>query len=77
MEQKYAFLHNGFKNTLRAFGWPERGSRWLAPSELRSGKKFVWRNKMTDGYKISNSYRDMPLDLSHYMLLRTRENLLL
>jgi hypothetical protein len=44
---------------------------------LSSGKKFVWRNKMTDGYKICPSFKDIPLDLSNYLLIRTREHLLL
>jgi hypothetical protein len=32
---------------------------------------------MTDGYKIGESYKDVPLDLSHFLLIRTREHLLL
>lgn len=32
---------------------------------------------MTDGYKIGQSYKDIPLDLSHFLLIRTREHLLL
>lgn len=32
---------------------------------------------MTDGYKIGESYKDIPLDLSHFLLIRTREHLLL
>jgi len=32
---------------------------------------------MTDGYKIGDSYKDIPLDLSHFLLIRTREHLLI
>ncbi len=32
---------------------------------------------MTDGYKISDTYEDSPMDLSNYMLLRVRERMLL
>ena len=32
---------------------------------------------MTDGYKIGLAFKDVPLDLSNYMLIRTRENILL
>lgn len=31
---------------------------------------------MTDGYKIGASFKDVPLDLSNYLLIRTRENIL-
>ena len=47
----------------------------IVNSETRS--TFVWRNCMTDGYKIGESYKDVPLDLSHFLLIRTREHLLL
>lgn len=32
---------------------------------------------MVDGYKISPHYKDIPLDLTHFLLLRTREHNLL
>jgi hypothetical protein len=38
---------------------------------------FVWRNYYTDGYKISLTYAEKPLDLSNYLFIRTRERFLL
>lgn len=56
----------------------DRNARSVKPLVTPEGKgKFVWRNKMTDGYKIGLSYKDIPLDLSNYLLIRTREYLLL
>ena len=40
-------------------------------------QKFVWRDKEDDAYKITEAYRDDPLELSHYLLVKTREYLLL
>lgn len=40
-------------------------------------KVYVWRNKMTDGYKVGQVYQDQPMDLSNYLLIRTREAILL
>ena len=37
---------------------------------------FVWRNHLTWGYKIGQAYTSQPLDLSNYLLIRTRERLL-
>ncbi len=41
------------------------------------GGKFVWRNTVPAGYKISNTFSESPMDLSNYMLLKTREYMLL
>ena len=40
-------------------------------------KTYVWRNKEADSYKIAAGYQDVPLELSNYLLVRTREHLLL
>ena len=40
-------------------------------------KSYVWRNKEADAYKIAAGYQDVPLELSNYLLVRTREHLLL
>lgn len=36
----------------------------------------VWRNFVKDGYKIGEGYKDNPLDLSNYLLLTSRMQLL-
>ena len=38
---------------------------------------YVWRNSVTDNYKIGASYTQEPLDLSNFLFIRTRERLLL
>lgn len=67
------------KGWLGGIGWTNLGSR---PIDLRatqiqhSGKplmKYIWRNKGEEQYKISKAYLDNPLELSHYLLVRTRE----
>jgi len=40
--------------------------------------KYIWRNEACDAYKIAHEcYADKPLDLTNYLLIRTREQLLL
>lgn len=71
MLNKYAFAAQGFKQHLRAF-FPDVGN--LAP--VNSAVKMVWRNNVSDGYKISEGYHTEPMDLSNYLLLRSREHFL-
>jgi hypothetical protein len=40
-------------------------------------KVYVWRNHVTDGYKVGRDYEDSPMDLSNYLLIRTRERIVL
>lgn len=49
------------------------------PYKPHSGIKatFVWRNQVNDGYKVSDNFKDEPMDLSNFLLVRTREYLLL
>lgn len=57
---------------------PDYKSKAINTTNNLDGKvKFIWRNKMTDAYKIGNCYQDIPLDLSHYLLIRTKERLLI
>ena len=43
----------------------------------RLNQTFVWRSRFIEGYKIGPAYLEQPLDLSNYLLIRTRERLLL
>jgi len=53
MKQKYAFINNGIRNMLNGLGVPDRRAKAILPSASIEGKgTFVWRNSMTDGYKI-------------------------
>lgn len=36
----------------------------------------VWRNMYQDEYKISEGFKDVPLELSYFLLTRTRERIL-
>ena len=40
-------------------------------------KKYIWRNKGDDQYKITEAFADNPLELSNYLLIRTREHIFL
>lgn len=40
-------------------------------------KNLVWRNKMADDCKISSDFQDVPLELSYFLLMRTRERMML
>ena len=63
---------------LNGLGIPDRKAKAILPAAGIEGKgNFVWRHCMTDGYKIGQSYKDVPLELSHFLLIRTREHLLL
>ena len=55
---------------------PQRGNE-ITQKTFESGKKLIWRNKAADGYKIGLCYEDVPLDLSHYLLMRSREQMIL
>lgn len=46
-------------------------------SESGKPKQYIWRNKGDQDYKISEAYADNPLELSHYLLIRTREHMFL
>jgi hypothetical protein len=52
-------------------------SVYVDPRPVNGKTKFVWRGAMTDSYKIADSYQDIPLDLTNYLIIRTREYLLL
>ena len=41
------------------------------------GDNLIWRNQYMDGYKIGDTYQDKPMDLSNYLLIRTREKMML
>jgi hypothetical protein len=55
---------------------PELRSKVIVPAR-KPETTYVWRNKVLDGYKIGNYYEDSPMDLSNYLLIRTRERILL
>lgn len=77
MQQKYVFSHNGIWNFLRGLvPIVQRGSTTVAPMHNQH-QTFVWRNHYLEGFKISPGYLQEPLDLSHYLLIRTREVFLL
>jgi len=52
----------------------EPGSKYVC---TESDQKLVWRNQLADGYKVNHGYLDTPMDLSNFLLLRTREAMLL
>ena len=76
MKQRYVFTFNGMRNWVLGVV-PE----WRVVTETKiadaAGATSVWRNSIHDGYKISEGYQDRPLDLSNYLLLRSRMHLLM
>jgi hypothetical protein len=56
MKQKYVFAYNGIWNFFRGVvPLPEAKSLLVYPVQ-HPGKTFVWRNKVTEGYKVGLSY---------------------
>ena len=77
MLQKYVYSFNSLKPLVRGLVpfVPEVNSKQVV--QMQDDKKYVWRNSVTDGYKINAGYMDTPMDLSNFLLLRTREAMLL
>ena len=77
MQQKFVYAHNGIMQWIKGFNFiPERGAKVVSPF-FSPDKTYIWRNKVTDGYKIGMAYKDQPMDLSNYLFIRTRERMLL
>eukprot|EP00347_Sterkiella_histriomuscorum_P021881 403332438 len=75
MLQKYIYSGIPFANFIKGFIIPRPGSyvnplKSLAPT-------YIWRNNFTDGYKVAPQYEQLPVDLSNYLFIRTRERQLL
>ena len=71
---RYTSTFNNFKWFFQGLGLPQ----WRSTKVVLSGtQKYVWRDKEDDAYKITEAYKDDPLELSHFLLIRTREYLLL
>ena len=80
MFNRYMPQYNSFKHWFRGMGFPDFGSKTINPAlELRHAdgrrKKYIWRDSQEEKYKIEEGYEDIPLQLSNYLLLRTRERL--
>ena len=78
MQQKYAYAFNGIFNWFRGLiPLPMSSTQRFVNPYYKPELNFIWRNHVADGYKIGQAYTQQPLDLSNYLLIRTRENLLL
>ena len=83
MHSKFLYPYNFFKNWLGGIGWRTLGSKRVDLGQTQASlhglplKKYIWRNKGDDMYKISDAFEDNPLELSNYLLVRTREHLYL
>jgi hypothetical protein len=76
MIQKYAYSHNGIMHWVKGM-LPILGRDTTVSKTATSNKIFVWRNQALDAYKISHTFEDKPLDLTHFLIVRTRENLMI
>jgi len=80
MQQKYLYSFNGFKSWLGGLGINSLRSHPIDPlmpqiqHDSKPGQKYIWRNKGDDMYHITNAFEDNPLELSNYLLIRTREH---
>ncbi len=75
MQQKYVYSYNALFNFFR--GLLPLGQRNARVVSAYSGANLVWRNHFTLGYKVGQAYESQPMDLSNFVLIRTRERLLL
>lgn len=77
MQQKYVYSFNSAFNWFRGLlPVVTRGSVKEVPT-YNAGRTVVWRNHVTDNYKVVEGFAQQPLDLSNFLFVRTRENLLL
>ena len=76
MKQRYVFSYNGIVHFIRGLIPLDTFAQPVAP-HMHPSQTYIWRNKVTDGYKIGENYKEEPMDLSNYLLLRTKEMLLL
>ena len=79
MQQKYTYAYNGVFNWIRGLiPSVTRGAQQeVFTYSAATSKTLVWRNHVTENYKVSENYTQQPLDLSNFLFIRTRENLLL
>ena len=71
--KSHVFGVNAFKAAIKRV-WFFAEERPMTNSLLAASQtKYVWRNNLGEGYKVSESYKDQPMDLSNYLLQRTRE----
>ncbi len=76
MQQKYAYAYNGLYNWLRGILAVPSTKAQLISAYNNQSKTLVWRNQVTEAYKVGQAYTQQPLDLSNYLFVRTRERLL-
>ena len=72
MQQKYIFGYNSLKTLFGAF-LPLDGFAAKRVFPLQSNKLYIWRNSVTENYKVGVAYQQEPLDLSNLLFLRIRE----
>ena len=76
MQQKYVYAYNGVANWIRGvIAIPQRSSKVIAQNA--SSQQLVWRNHFTQSYKVAEGFSQLPMDLSNFLFIRTREILLL
>lgn len=77
MQQKYVFQSNSLRTFLRGIlPFEEQTSKPVFPFQSPD-KNFIWRNGVSDNYKVGIAFQQEPLDLSNFLFLRVRERHLL
>ena len=83
MKNSYLYNYNRMKGWFGRIGLTSSwGSLSVNLKQIQNyrgpdGKRttFIWRNNGRDQYSMSEEFKDNPLDLSHYLLVRTREHI--
>ncbi len=73
---KYVYRFNSLKWFIQGIV-PSRGTRVTVHNEYGTLKNLVWRNSHDEDHFLSPSFKDVPLELSYFLLNRTRERLIL
>ena len=74
MIKSYLYAPNKYFRALRAL-IPIENTKSVTASDVSSGK-FVWREVASDDYQFhSNKFRDDPVQLTNFLVMRERERL--
>lgn len=76
MQQKYAYAYNGLYNWIKGILWIPSNKAQLLSAYRNQQSNMIWRNHVTQNYKVGQAFTQQPMDLSNYLFIRTRERLL-
>ena len=71
------YKHNSFIKMLKGVAFGGVQTAVHTQDLVANGKRVVSINSAVDNYKFENGFQDDPVELTNYLLIRLRENLLL